>query len=195
LCEGRIAAVQLLLLAPAYPPSGSRPDMRECKNPESIFLQQTTEIFASRWLFTQGYELHRWPGHSSLRNCELSQPPRLTEPSGVLLDWGKWVRCFPFVFVRMSGAGADSHVGYNMALNLQSKLPSTDTLLVQDINHEATRRFLEETKSASGGASVRIADSVQEAAETTVSSQTRTPCPDTSAQTFYLCDEFVLSMI
>lgn len=56
-----------------------------------------------------------------------------------------------------------------MAKNLQSKLPSTDTLLIQDINLEATSRFVEEIQLASTGASVRVASSVREAAENSVS--------------------------
>ncbi len=60
-------------------------------------------------------------------------------------------------------------IGYNMALNLQSKLPSTDTLLIQDINTEATKRFLAEVEAAQpGGAAVRIANSVREATDESV---------------------------
>jgi len=52
-----------------------------------------------------------------------------------------------------------------MAKNLQSKLPSTDTLVIQDINTIATERFVEEAQAQSSGASVKIASSVREAAE------------------------------
>lgn len=58
--------------------------------------------------------------------------------------------------------------GYNMAKNLQSNLPSTDILLVQDINTEATKRFLEDVKSASRGAMVKVAASVREVSEDSV---------------------------
>ncbi len=47
-----------------------------------------------------------------------------------------------------------------MARNLQKKLPSDDVLLVQDINADATARFLAESKS---GAQVKIAKTVGEA--------------------------------
>jgi hypothetical protein len=59
--------------------------------------------------------------------------------------------------------------GYNMAKNLQKKLPPTDTLLVQDINAEATKRFAAEV-AGSGGAQVKIAASPVEAADGSVSS-------------------------
>jgi len=55
-----------------------------------------------------------------------------------------------------------------MARNLQSKLPSSDTLLIQDINVDATKRFMEEADTASGGATVRIANDVREASENSV---------------------------
>jgi hypothetical protein len=56
-----------------------------------------------------------------------------------------------------------------MARNLQSKLPSSDTLRVFDINAESTQKFAEETKALGSGAAVTIADSVREAAEDSVS--------------------------
>jgi hypothetical protein len=56
-----------------------------------------------------------------------------------------------------------------MARNLQSKLPSSDTLLVQDINVDATKRFAEEAKTISSGAAVLIASDVREASENSVS--------------------------
>ena len=49
-----------------------------------------------------------------------------------------------------------------MAKNLQKKLPPTDTLLVQDINSEATMRFASEV-SNNGGAEVKIANTPAEA--------------------------------
>lgn len=55
-------------------------------------------------------------------------------------------------------------MGYNMAKNLQKKLPSTDTLLIQDINSEATKRFVAEVAD-SGGAAVKIAASPAEASD------------------------------
>jgi len=58
--------------------------------------------------------------------------------------------------------------GYNMAKNLQKKLPPTDTLLIQDINAAATNRFVEET-AGTGGAEVKVAASPVEAADGSVS--------------------------
>lgn len=56
-----------------------------------------------------------------------------------------------------------------MALNLQQKLPSADTLLVHDLNTSASDRFVEEAGSSGIGAAVRVAGSVREAAENSVS--------------------------
>lgn len=61
-------------------------------------------------------------------------------------------------------------IGYNMAKNLQKKLPTTDVLLIQDINTEATKRFADEVATAGGGAQVKIAASPAEAADGSVSS-------------------------
>jgi hypothetical protein len=84
--------------------------------------------------------------------------------------------------------------GYNMARNLQSKLPSSDTLLIQDINVDATKRFMEEAKATSAGATIRIANDVREASEDSVSICHVTHVP-TLPTTCTLRDEFVLSMI
>jgi hypothetical protein len=56
-----------------------------------------------------------------------------------------------------------------MARNLQSKLPSSDTLLIQDINADATKRFMEEVKATSVGATVEVASNVREVSESSVS--------------------------
>ena len=66
-------------------------------------------------------------------------------------------------------AYADGGIGYNMARNLQAKLPSSDTLRIYDINAESVKRFANETKALSTGAAVRIADNVRHAAEDSVS--------------------------
>jgi len=84
--------------------------------------------------------------------------------------------------------------GYNMARNLQSKLPSSDTLLIQDINVDATKRFMEEAEATSAGANVRIARDVREASENSVSIYHVT-CVPTGSTIRSLYDEFVLSMI
>lgn len=60
-------------------------------------------------------------------------------------------------------------IGYNMAKNLQKKLPTTDVLYIQDINTEATKRFADEVATAGGGAQVKIAASPAEAADGSVS--------------------------
>jgi 3-hydroxyisobutyrate dehydrogenase len=54
--------------------------------------------------------------------------------------------------------------GFPMARNLRAKLPADDVLFVQDVNKEASSKFLEENPTG-----VRIADSVREVAEKSVS--------------------------
>jgi hypothetical protein len=82
-----------------------------------------------------------------------------------------------------------------MARNLQSKLPASDTLLIQDINTDATKRFVEETEAQSRGAAVKVANSVREASEHSVSRLINFLCCHTYAHSSKLCDEFILSMI
>lgn len=89
-----------------------------------------------------------------------------------LLDLGRWV-CLSGVrgFWRGAyGSELTKTIGYNMAKNLQKKLPATDVLLIQDINTEATKRFADEVATAGGGAQVKIAASPAEAADGSVSS-------------------------
>ena len=50
-----------------------------------------------------------------------------------------------------------------MARNLRAKLPSDDTLVVQDVNTAATAKFLEENPDG-----VRVADTAREVAEKSV---------------------------
>lgn len=59
-------------------------------------------------------------------------------------------------------------IGYNMAKNLQAKLPSSDTLRVYDINPDSTKRFTDEVSSLGTGAAVTSAASAREAAEDSV---------------------------
>ncbi|KAG0652445.1 3-hydroxyisobutyrate [Hyphodiscus hymeniophilus] len=68
-------------------------------------------------------------------------------------------------------------MGYNMARNLQAKLPSSDTIRIYDINSESTKRFADETKALSSGAAVEIASSVREAAEDSETTITVLPEP------------------
>ncbi|APA12892.1 hypothetical protein sscle_10g076620 [Sclerotinia sclerotiorum 1980 UF-70] len=56
-------------------------------------------------------------------------------------------------------------MGYNMARNLQTKLPSADTIRVYDINTDAVERFTKDTKALGRGAAVEAATNVREAAE------------------------------
>jgi len=51
-------------------------------------------------------------------------------------------------------------MGYPMAKNLRAKLPATDTLIVQDVNLNATKQFLAEHSEG-----VIVADTVREVAE------------------------------
>ncbi|KAF4632269.1 hypothetical protein G7Y89_g5857 [Cudoniella acicularis] len=68
-------------------------------------------------------------------------------------------------------------MGYNMARNLQAKLPSSDTLRIYDINSASVERFANETKALSSGAAVQIAASVREAAENSETTITVLPEP------------------
>lgn len=63
---------------------------------------------------------------------------------------------------------SDKGLGYNMARNLQAKLPSSDTLRVFDINAESIQKFTNETKALGSGAVVKIAANAREAAEDSV---------------------------
>lgn len=61
-------------------------------------------------------------------------------------------------------------MGYQMAKNLQSKLPSSDTVAIFDINSEAMKSLEADTKNAAtGGAVVELAASAFEAAKDAVS--------------------------
>ena len=62
-----------------------------------------------------------------------------------------------------------SNQGYQMAKNLQSKLPPTDSIRIFDINKASVQRLAEEMKtSQAGGAVVETAGSAYEAAEDSV---------------------------
>ncbi|RFU32101.1 hypothetical protein B7463_g4241, partial [Scytalidium lignicola] len=68
-------------------------------------------------------------------------------------------------------------MGYNMAKNLQSKLPSTDTLRIYDVNSDSLIKFANETQASSTGAQVEIASSVKEAADGSETTITVLPEP------------------
>lgn len=63
-----------------------------------------------------------------------------------------------------------------MAKNLRAKIPAADTLIIRDVNEEATKRFVAEAQEAarSSGAGadegrVEIAENAREVAEKSVS--------------------------
>jgi hypothetical protein len=60
-------------------------------------------------------------------------------------------------------------IGYNMARNLQAKLPSTDVLRVYDINIESVEKFKKDTAALTTGAQVQGAANAREAVEDSVS--------------------------
>ena len=55
-----------------------------------------------------------------------------------------------------------------MARNLRAKLAATDTLLIHDLNADATQNFINEAKT-SDGATARVAGTARELAEQSVS--------------------------
>lgn len=72
-----------------------------------------------------------------------------------------------------------------MAKNLRAKIPERDTLVINDVNSEATAKFVEEV-----GKGVEIVGTPREVAERSVSlSVNASPSPQVSY------DEYVLSMI
>ncbi|KAK2624484.1 hypothetical protein QTJ16_006434 [Diplocarpon rosae] len=68
-------------------------------------------------------------------------------------------------------------MGYNMARNLQAKLPSSDTIRVFDVNAQSVERFANDTKALSTGASVEVATNAREAAEDSETTITALPEP------------------
>ncbi|KAH1768762.1 hypothetical protein KXX62_003239 [Aspergillus fumigatus] len=83
-------------------------------------------------------------------------------------------------------------MGYLMAKNLRAKIPATDTLLVRDVNENATTRFVEETKEAakSSGAAdgtmkVEVAQSAREVAEQSTVIITSLPEPEHVKDVFH----------
>jgi 3-hydroxyisobutyrate dehydrogenase len=59
-----------------------------------------------------------------------------------------------------------------MAKNLRAKIPAADTLIIRDVNEEATKRFVAEAQEAARSADenrVEIAQSAREVAEKSVS--------------------------
>ncbi len=89
------------------------------------------------------------------------------------LDLARW-----YVDVRLkqtvTRSRADANVGglqgYQMAKNLQGKLPPSDTIRLFDINNDAVAKLSEDMSNAqAGGAAVVAADSVTDAARDAVS--------------------------
>lgn len=72
-----------------------------------------------------------------------------------------------------------------MAKNLRAKIPKGDTLVINDVNSEATAKFAEEV-----GTGVEVVGTPREVAQRSVSlSVHASPSPQIP------CDEYVLSMI
>jgi 3-hydroxyisobutyrate dehydrogenase len=64
-----------------------------------------------------------------------------------------------------------------MAKNLHAKIPSTDTLIIRDVNEESTARFIKEARETAKSAGVTdvlpnvvVAENAREIAEKSVSS-------------------------
>ncbi|KAL4786302.1 6-phosphogluconate dehydrogenase [Aspergillus varians] len=99
-----------------------------------------------------------------LKSCHPLTPlPQLTKAFSTSLrrddTWG---------FIGLGQMG----ICYNMAKNLHAKIPSTDTLIIRDVNEESTTRFLREARETSEGAgtsvalpNVIVADNARELAE------------------------------
>ncbi|KUJ16277.1 3-hydroxyisobutyrate dehydrogenase-like protein [Mollisia scopiformis] len=68
-------------------------------------------------------------------------------------------------------------MGYNMARNLQAKLPSSDTMKVYDINPAMVERFANDTKALTSGAAVEAVANVRDAAEDSETTITVLPEP------------------
>lgn len=65
-----------------------------------------------------------------------------------------------------------------MAKNLRAKIPASDTLIIRDVNEEATKRFVAEAHEAARSAEegrVEIAETAREVAEKSVSIDTCDP--------------------
>ncbi len=59
-----------------------------------------------------------------------------------------------------------------MAMTLREKMPASHPLIIQDVNHDAVKRFQEEVRSKGTGANsmkLQTADSAREVAERSVS--------------------------
>ena len=83
-----------------------------------------------------------------------------------------------------------------MAKNLQAKLPPSDSVSLYDINKDATRKLADEMReSQAGGASVRLAESAQDAARDAVCISPRPLFPHAVSLLLASNDEHVLSMI
>jgi hypothetical protein len=70
------------------------------------------------------------------------------------------------------GIGTSANIrppqGYQMAKNLQSKLSPSDSVHIFDLNKDAVQRLEGEMKTQSGGAVVKVAQTVNEAARDSV---------------------------
>lgn len=69
---------------------------------------------------------------------------------------------------RHTTSAIDILSGYQMAKNLQAKLPANDTINIHDIDENISKRFAQEV-AGTKGAAVKIANCVREATEPSVS--------------------------
>ncbi|KAA8651340.1 uncharacterized protein ATNIH1004_000222 [Aspergillus tanneri] len=83
-------------------------------------------------------------------------------------------------------------MGYAMAKNLRAKIPASDTLIIRDVNEDATKRFVQETQKAarSSGAGddtskVLVAQNAREVAEQSTVMITSLPEPEHVKNVFY----------
>ncbi|RAL17011.1 3-hydroxyisobutyrate dehydrogenase [Aspergillus homomorphus CBS 101889] len=83
-------------------------------------------------------------------------------------------------------------MGYNMAKNIRSKIPASDTLMIRDVIQDTTARFVEEARQAAAGgtagtgtSNIIVADSVRDIAEQATVLITSLPEPQHVKDVFY----------
>lgn len=87
-------------------------------------------------------------------------------------------------------------MGYQMAKNLQSRLSPSDSIHLFDINKDAVHRLAKEMEvSQAGGATVKVAESVSDAAKDAVSLPATFSFFSFRFSIPHFYDEHVLSMI
>ncbi|KAE8356012.1 6-phosphogluconate dehydrogenase [Aspergillus coremiiformis] len=78
-------------------------------------------------------------------------------------------------------------MGYAMAKNLRAKIPASDTLIIRDVNENATKRFLEENQEAARNSTCKVivAQNAREVAEQSTVLITSLPEPEHVKNVFY----------